>query len=234
MILEKLSGLINIYKNRIISALVFIIIINISGGYLSGCSNKAKKVDTNMNEVVEEIKNTQFGVFTKIVYASKDRLILYGVVGLIVYDIQSQKIYRAINLKSINMNYIQGDTITVFNVKEDGSQIIMYNDYSDDKSIYLYDVENDTLEKTNTKNFTNEYKGAHYVEYDKEGINYYEHESVKKYEDMECNDYAFIDNNNICFSIHPKEESSIKGISHMQILMVNMDTNEEKTYSIFN
>lgn len=72
--------------------------ITIVCNYFVGC-------DTT-NKPIEEIKESQNITFTKIAYASKDRVILYGSIGLIVYDIVNQQIYRALNLKSIHMNLI--------------------------------------------------------------------------------------------------------------------------------
>lgn len=86
-------------------------------------------------------------MFIKIAYASKDKVIFHGTIGLIVYDIQNQKICRAIDLQSIHMNLIQSDDITIFKINEDASQILMYNE-PNTKDRYLYNIENDSLEKT--------------------------------------------------------------------------------------
>lgn len=180
-----------------------------------------------MNEVVEEIEKSQIGLFTKIAYASKDKVILYGPIGLIIYDIQNQKICRAINLKSIHMNLIQGDDITTFKVKEDGTQILMYNK-SNTNDRYLYDIENDVLEKTNIKEFTNEYGVINKFN----EINPYNDERLKKYKDMEFFDYINIDKSSICYLIHPSEDMDLKGISHLRILIINKETNEEEIYTI--
>jgi len=233
MILEKLFNLKSICKNRIINIILIIIIVTIFCNNFIGCDTKNKKLNNStMNEVLEEMEKSQIGLFTKIAYASKDKVILYGPIGLIVYDIQNQKICRAINLDSIHMNLIQGDDITIFKVKEDGSQILMYNELMYNKSNtndrYLYDIENDVLEKTNIKEFTNEYDGM--TKFNE--INPYNDERLKKYKDMEFVDYINIDKSSICCLIHPSEDMDLKGISHLKILIINKETNEEKIYTL--
>jgi hypothetical protein len=233
MILEKVFNLRNICKNRIINIMIIIIMVTIFCNNFIGCGTKNNKLNNStMNEVVEEIEKSQIGLFTKIAYASKDKVILYGPIGLIVYDIQNQKICRAINLKSIHMNLIQGDDITIFKVKEDGSQILMYNELmynkSSTKDRYLYDIETDVLEKTNIKEFTNEYDEM--TKFNE--INPYNDEQLKKYKDMECIDYINVNKSSICYLIHPSEDTDLKGISHLKILIINKETNEEEIYTI--
>ncbi|SFD01677.1 hypothetical protein [Clostridium uliginosum] len=240
MLSEKSLNLKNIYKNRIINIMLIIIMITIFCNYFVGCDTKntnntttnepieeikeSQKVNNNtMKETIGEIKELQYGAFTEIAYASKDRVIFYGPIGLIVYDILNQEIYRAINLESINMNHIQGDEVTIFKVKDNGSQILMYND-SDHKNRYLYDIENDTLEKTDNKDFTDEY----------EGVKYFDNDYLKNHEDMvTASNYAYIDKSSICYLILPKEDEGTKGISHLQILILNKDTNKEEMYTVF-
>lgn len=233
MILENVYNLKNIYKNRIIKITFIIVMFTIFCNCFIGCNNTNEKLNnSNMDKVVEEIEKSQIGLFTKIAYASQDRVILYGPVGLVVYDIQSQKIYRAIDLRTIHMNIIQGDEVTIFKVKEDGSQILMYNDLMYNKSNanerYLYDIENDELKKTDIKDFPNENN----VNNKFDGMNHFDDECLKKYNDMEVLDYSHIDKNIICYLIHPKEDEVLKGISHLKILVENKDTNNEKIYTI--
>ena len=120
------------------------------------------------------------------------------------------------------MGHIQGSVVTIFSVNEDGSQILMYND-PDDKNIYLYDIENDTLEKANNKDFTNKYKG----------MKFFDDDHLENYEDMvTASNYAYIDKSNICYLIEPKEYGAKREISHLQILILNKDTNKEERYTI--
>lgn len=238
MILGRLFNL----KNRIINSILISIMIAIFVACFVGCDTKdenanntttnepieeikeSQKINSNtMKETIAEIEKSQHIAFTQIAYASKDKVIFYGNMGLIVYDMASKQIYRAINLESINMNHIQGDTITIFRVKDDGSQILMYND-SDDKNIYLYDIENDTLEKTNNKDFTNEYKG----------MKFFNDDYLENYDEMvTASNYAYIDKSNICYLIEPREYEATGEISHLQILILNKDTNKEEIHNIF-
>lgn len=240
MILGRLFNLKNIYKNRMINFIFIIMITTIFANYFVGCSSKSaattneinqeakeseKVNNTTTDEVIKEIKNTQNLKFTKIAYASKDKVILYGTIGLIVYDIQNQKICRAIDLESIHMNLIQGDDITIFKINEDASQILMYNE-PNTKDRYLYNIKNDSLEKTDIKEFTNEYDRMHQLD----EITPYNDEHLKKYKDIEFIDCIAIDKSNICYLIHQRDS---KEISFLQILIVNKDTNKEEMYTIF-
>ncbi|AIY78839.1 hypothetical protein FDC58_02225 [Clostridium botulinum] len=186
----------------------------------------------HLNGIVKEMEDNQIALFTELAYASKDRVIFYGTIGLIVYDVSNKQIYRAINLKDINMNHIQGDEVTIFKVKEDGSEILIYND-SDHDNAYLYNIENDKLSNSNISNFNDEYKGPHYFEDEYNKINYYNDECIKKYGDIELLDYAHIDENNMCYLIYPSENNGSKGLSNLKILIVNKEANEDEVYEIF-
>ena len=249
MLLKRLFNLRNICRDVIKNIVLIIIIFTISGSSLIGCSNK--NVNTNIqkpmeeikkaqevsnkttNEVIEEIKKLQIDCFTQVVYASKNKVILYGPIGLIVYDMVNKQIYRAIDLKSINMNHVQGDIDTVFKIKKDESQLLMYNDgfkdalKNDDR--YIYDIENDTLQKTDIKDFENEYNTK----------NSFSDECFEKYKnsDIENGSTCFImDETNRCYLIYPKknEDDDYKGISDLQIVIFNKNTNKESRYALFN
>jgi hypothetical protein len=231
MTLNKAFRLKNIYNSKIFNVILLIIMIVTLENCFTGCGTKniketktSKEVsDERMNEVIKEIKESQITCFTEIEYASKNKVVLYGPIGLIIYDIRTKQICRAIDLKSINMNHVQGDTVTIFNVNKDENKILMYNDYVDDKNIYLYDIEKDTLEKTDNKKFTPDDSTTKYCE-------------LEKYED----DYMIagsncikIDNSNICFLIYPKELDGNKGTAGMQVVILNKDTNKEERYNVF-
>ena len=233
MLLKQLITFKNIYKNRIFNVVLVIFMITTLENYFVGCGTKNKNIEeiktskevSNkiMNEVIKEIKESQIACFTEIAYASKDKVILYGPIGLIVYDIGNKQIYRAIDLKSINMNHVQGDVVTIFNVNKDENKVLMYNDCGDDKNIYLYDIENDTLEKTDTKKFTPDYDTTKYCE-------------LIKYDDNNMDigsNCVQIDSGNICYLIYPKELEGTKGTSGMQIVILNKATNKEERYSVF-
>jgi tricorn protease-like protein len=113
--------------------------------------------------------------------------------------------------------------VTIFNVNKDENKIIMYNDYGDDKNIYLYDIEKDKLEKTDNKKFTFDDNTPKYCE-------------LEKYEDpymIAGSNCVQIDDRNICFLIYPKELDGKEGTSGMQIVILNKDTNKEERYNVF-
>jgi hypothetical protein len=250
MLLKRLFNLKNICRNVIKNIVLIIIIFTISGSCLIGCSKnantntntqkpmeeikKAQEVSNKTrNEVIEEIKKLQINCFTEIVYASKNKVVLYGPIGLIVYDMINKQIYRAIDLKSINMNYVQGDIVTIFKIKKDESQLLMYNDgFKDDlknDDRYIYDIENDTLQKTDIKNFENEYNTT----------NSFTDECFEKYKnsDIEIGSTCFImDEIYRCYLIYPRknENEDYRGISDLQIVIFNKDTNKEDRYTVFN
>ncbi len=188
--------------------------------------------EKHLNGIVKEMEDKQVPFFTELAYASKDRVIFYGTIGLIVYDVSNKQIHRAINLKDINMNHIQGDEVTIFKVKEDGSEILIFND-SDHSNAYLYNIANDKLSKSYISNFNDEYKGPHYFEDEYNKVDYYNHEYIKKYGDMELLDYAHIDENNMCYLICPSKIGGAKGLSNLKIIIVNKDSNEDGVYEIF-
>jgi hypothetical protein len=179
MLLKKLFNLKNICKDVIKNIVLIIIILTISGSCLIGFNNKNAITNVNTqkpmeeikkaqevsnktrNEVIEDIKKSQINCFTEIVYASKNKVILYVPIGLIVYDIVNKQIYRAIDLKTIKMNYVQGDIVTIFKINKDENQLLMYNDGFKDalnnEDKYIYDIENDTLQKTDIKELPNEF-----------------------------------------------------------------------------
>ncbi|WP_160684258.1 hypothetical protein [Clostridium sp. C2-6-12] len=234
MALNKLFNLKNIYNSRIsnlVLIIIIIIMIVILGNCFTGCGTKntkeiktAKEVSNkDMNDVIKAIKESQIACFTEIIYASKNEVIFYGPNGLIVYNIGNKQIYRAIDLKSINMNYVQGDTVTIFNVNKDESKILMYNNYGDDKNIYLYDIEKDTLEKTDNKKFTPNDNASKYCELEKFDDDYM----------IAGSNCVQIDDSNICFLIYPKELDGNKGTSGMQIVILNKDTNKAERYNVF-
>jgi len=208
-------------------------------------SLKFKEVDINKkdkNTVLLKASKEQVGAFTEIAYASKDRVIINSDFSLMVFNLNEEKIIRAIDLKEIDMNHMQGDIVTIVRVKNDGSEVLMYNDAfyineeakknnpCDDKSIYLYKVEDDTLNKINTNNMDDYYDGKREEDYIGSDNNTY----LSKYKDWHNLDCRHIDEKNICFLLQNNEDSGKVGFSRFKILIVNTETNEEKVYSYLN
>lgn len=184
-------------KNRLSLLIVISIIISV----FAGCrNNEPAKINKNMDEIIEEIKKGEYGgSFTDLIYVSKDKAILRGAVGIMVCDLEKQEISRALDIKDIDMNNIQGLETTFYGVDETGSKIIMFNTVDSgaeikNKNTYLYDVEKDKLDLIDSRNFEDRYVGIKEGEY-----NVYTKYS-EKYSLMEFGSYyGEIDDNTLCF-----------------------------------
>ena len=214
-------------KNKLSLLIVIFIVISV----FAGCrNNEAAKVNKNMDEVIEEIKKGEYGgSFTELIYVSKDKAILRGAVGIIGYDLEKQKISRALDIKDIDMNHIQGSETTFYGVNDTGSKIIMFNTADSEEEIknkntYLYDIEKDKLDIVDNRNFEDRYVGI------KEGdYNVYTKYS-EKYSPMEFGSfYGEIDDNTLCFLGHDRSDKK----SPLKLLIVNKVNNEEKLYDVF-
>lgn len=126
-----------------------------------GCGNLSNKNDKNKEDVpigVETIteispldvnvnEETWIGVdVATLNYASEDRIVFHGNFGLFVYDLNSEKIIRGIDVKSIGCGYTQGDNTCVVSVNKDGNIISLHPSSSEE--MYIYNVEKNTLIKT--------------------------------------------------------------------------------------
>ncbi|NLD47130.1 MAG: hypothetical protein GX660_08010 [Clostridiaceae bacterium] len=79
-------------------------------------------------------------------YASNDIVIFHGYFGLFVFDLNSGKILRSIDLKPIGCNATQGDDYCDVTVSADGKTVQLHPMSS--KNMYVYSVLDNTLEKT--------------------------------------------------------------------------------------
>lgn len=205
---------------------IFIII-----SVFAGCrNNEAAKINKNMDEIIEEIKKGEYGgSFTDLIYVSKDKAILRGAVGIMVYDLEKQEISRALDIKDIDMNHIQGSETTFYGVDNTGSKIIMFNIADSgaeikNKNTYLYDIEKDKLDIVDNREFEDRYVGIKEGDYD-----VYRKYS-EKYSPMEFGSYyGEIDDNTLCFLGHDRSDKK----SPLKLLIVNKVNNEEKLYDIF-
>lgn len=213
-------------KKLSLLTVVFIII-----SVFVGCrNNEVAKINKNMDEIIDEIKKGEYGgSFTDLIYVSKDKAILRGAVGVMVYDLEKQEISRALDLKDIDMNNIQGLEITFYGVDNTGSKIIMFNTADSgaeikNKNTYLYDIEKDKLDIVDNREFEDRYVGIKEGDYD-----VYRKYS-EKYSPMEFGSYyGEIDDNTLCFLGHDRSDKK----SPLKLLIVNKVNNEEKLYDIF-
>lgn len=183
-----------------------------------------------MYEIIEEIKKGEYGgSFTDLIYFSKEKAILRGAVGIMVYDLEKQEIFRALDLKDIDMNNIQGLETTFYGVDNTGSKIIMFNTADSgaeikNKNTYLYDIEKDKLDIVDNREFEDRYVGIKEGDYD-----VYRKYS-EKYSPIEFGSYyGEIDDNTLCFLGHDRSDKK----SPLKLLIVNKVNNEEKLYDIF-
>ena len=95
-------------------------------------------------------KDTSLGVdMVTLDYASKDKVIFHGYFGLFVYDLKEQKLIRSLDLAGIGCDATQGDNYCEVFVSKDGNTVYLHTMSS--QSMYIYDVTENTLKKTNFK-----------------------------------------------------------------------------------
>lgn len=177
------------------------------------------KIDLTL---INKIKESQIGNFTRILYESEEKMIFYGVIGLIVYNFNDEKITNVVDLKSINMNHIQSDEATIFKVESDGDKILMYNENHTDNT-YMYDVISGKLEKTELNQLENEYK-LNYVD---------ETEFLTKSEELEYSyNVVSINEKKVCYLSYPTDKQ--KGIEDLKIVVLDKETKDEKVFDVFN
>jgi beta-lactamase regulating signal transducer with metallopeptidase domain len=79
-------------------------------------------------------------------YASDDIVIFHGYFGLFVYDLDSLRIIRSLDLKPLNCHYTQGDDYCEVSVSRDGNTVQLHPVSS--KNMYVYTVSSNTLRET--------------------------------------------------------------------------------------
>lgn len=91
-------------------------------------------------------------------YASKARVIFHSYFGLFVYDIEKEQIYRSVDLKEIDSNYMQGSVYTEVSVSKDGNTVYIDNRGEGyDEFMYQYNVDTNELTKIKAKKITDRY-----------------------------------------------------------------------------
>lgn len=79
-------------------------------------------------------------------YADDNIVVFHGYFGLFVYDLNNQKIVRAVDLISIGCNYTQGDDYCEVKVSEDGAFVYLHPISLSD--MYVFDISRGKLYKT--------------------------------------------------------------------------------------
>lgn len=111
---------------------------------LAESSNEIKMPELSLKKAA----NMRYGaVFPQLIYASSQRAILYDYWGMMIYNIAEERIEQILDLPALNLEYIQGETVTNIEVSENGSQILLYNS-PDTKEKFLYDIDKKQLKYT--------------------------------------------------------------------------------------
>lgn len=130
-------------------------IIFIGCGSLSNKNDKSKVAVPIGVETITEItpseakvdKETFIGVdVATLNYASDDRIVFHGNFGLFIYDLNTEKVIRAIDVKSIDCGSTQGDNVCVVSVSKNGNIISLHP--SNSEYMYIFNVEKNTIIKT--------------------------------------------------------------------------------------
>ncbi len=201
----------------VIGALIAICVLIMGYFYVSSQeSNYAKKVDITKLEDVQIVND-----MVLMAYASKEKAIFYYSFGLFVYDIQKQKIYRSIDLKSIDCYYINGSTATEVISTPDGRTVYIYNmGDKADNFMYKYDVEANKLTKMNRSEIKGRYKVV--LTNDNPPDGYEEHGGAYS------PTMALIDKNTVAFMY---AESFMA--KNLQLIVYNRINNEKEVYNVF-
>jgi beta-lactamase regulating signal transducer with metallopeptidase domain len=88
-------------------------------------------------------------------YASDNFVIFHGYFGLFVYDINSNKIVRSLDLKPIGCNFTQGDDYCDVTVSADGRTVQLHPMSSE--NMYVYSVPDNTLKETTHEQMENRF-----------------------------------------------------------------------------
>lgn len=88
-------------------------------------------------------------------YASNDMVIFHGSFGLFVYDLNKLSIIRALDLKSINCAFTQGDEYCEVQVSKNGNTVQLHPMNSE--QMYTYLVSDNILCETNYRHMENSF-----------------------------------------------------------------------------
>ena len=195
-----------IYKRVI----YFIIEIFLLTTFFLGCGSLSNKNDKSKVDVptgVEAIteitpseakvdKDTFIGVdMATIEYASDNRIILHGNFGLFVYDLNSNKIIRGLDVKSIGFGSTQGDNVCIVSVSKDGNIVSLHPSSSED--MFTYNVEKNTLIKVKYKKLDDK---LNTIPID---------ESYKLYDEEYSYSYIKLENGYVSYLRSPKSNKAI-------------------------
>jgi hypothetical protein len=144
---------------------LFVVVCVLLLSFLVSCShNQSNSQEILLGEVPEKDKAlvakmalSSIGAdLPRLAFASENIAVIHDYWGLIVYDLNEQRICRAVDLSAIGLNYTQGDDASEAIVNKKGTQALLrkiMNSQENPSQNYLYDIVNDKLVKTDIKGF---------------------------------------------------------------------------------
>jgi beta-lactamase regulating signal transducer with metallopeptidase domain len=122
-------------------------------------------------------------------YASDDIVIFHGYFGLFVYDLDSSRIIRSLDLKPIKCDATQGDDYCEVSVGMDGNTVQLHRMSSE--NMYVYTVSDNTLRETPYERMRNGF-GSNFVPIedviDSEKLGVYSYHAVK----LDTGEYGYL------------------------------------------
>lgn len=81
--------------------------------------------------------------FPSLDYTCKDYIIFHDYFGLFVYDLNTRKLTKGIDLESIGCHYTQGSNVCNVVVSEDGSNVYLHP--LEEKNMYVYNIKDNII-----------------------------------------------------------------------------------------
>lgn len=166
---------------------------------------------------LEKAANKRYGAtLPHVIFASSERVILNDYWGMMVYNVKERKIGQILDLPALDLNHIQGSTVTKVEVSEDGSQVLLYN-WPDTEERYLYDIEQKKLVHTQQEHLGHIYQDVVWGE--------------DQYAILNTTEIAYLSLN----SLKTKKEKVFHGNDMMGLSLVikNTDSEEVRVYPLF-
>lgn len=124
-----------------------LILVVIAGVIVSVISNSKEQKDLGKKITPTPAKwtmDTGLGSeFPTLDYTCEDYIIFHDYFGLFVYDLNTRKLTRGIDLESIGCNYTQGSNVCEVIVSEDGSNVYLHP--LEENNMYVYYIKDNIL-----------------------------------------------------------------------------------------
>lgn len=120
-----------------------ILLIMMSGIFLSACSSKNNLSDKNLSQISKEKSQDDFGAaMPRLGYVNDKSLIMYDSTGVYLFDLLSNKLVDYVNFEEHELGGIQGDNPTFVAISKNGQSIYLYNN----KVKLVYDTASKTFD----------------------------------------------------------------------------------------